>query len=78
MKAGIKGFYQSRFNIAPLVTLTYEDASGGSLLEGDENIYQYVYTIEVPTAITEASVGQIMTVPLSTTSRIDFVFPKDL
>mmetsp|Transcript_13356 Transcript_13356/g.16937 ORF Transcript_13356/g.16937 Transcript_13356/m.16937 type:complete len:123 (+) Transcript_13356:677-1045(+) len=55
--AGIKGYYKGLFGVNPQVTLTFEDASGNTVLEGDPAIWIYVYAVEVPTPITIESVS---------------------
>ena len=67
MKNAIKGYYNGKFGVDPLVTLTYCDSSGAPVEESDtENIYKRIYTVKVPTAIESASVEQIMVVAVST------------
>lgn len=78
MKAAIKAYYTKRFKLEPLVTLTHENASGSVVPEGDSDLYASIYAVEVPTALTEASVSQIMVVPMSTKSKVKVAYPTDV
>ena len=66
MKHRIKRYYKDVWRIEPRVTLKQPNAKTN------------VYTVEVPTAITDASVTKINTISMTTKSKIEIKYPKDL
>lgn len=78
MQAAIKGFYTSVYKKAPLVTLTYRDSYGNDVDISNSTLTFYVYTVQVPTALTSASVTNIMLVPLTSWSNVQFRYPDEV
>ena len=78
MKAGIKGYYSGLFKVDPKVTLNYLDFNGEIVEAESENLAELVYTIEVPTAIDIPSVENIMIVPMTTQSTVEFLYSTDV
>ena len=77
-KNAIKRYYNTKFGLEPLVTLSYRTSDGSETVEGADDATVFVYTIEVPTAISEASVDTILLVPLTTASTVTFVYSNDI
>lgn len=77
LRSKIQKFYTSQYGVSPVITKTLYDSSLIETTEDGEDIYQSVYTIQVPTAIGFASVDTIMLLPLSTKSKFTIVYPKD-
>lgn len=77
-KAAIKVFYTSVYGVAPIVTLDNYTADFTETTEGADDVAILIYTIEVPSAIGRPSVENIMLVPMSTFSDIEFVYSTDI
>lgn len=60
-----------------VVTLTLFDVDGVETTDAAGDADSYVYTVEVPTAISAPSVESIIVVPTTTTATVDIVYPAD-
>jgi len=61
-----------------LVTLTFFNSGGVETTEGAADATVFTYTIEVPTAIARPSVENIMLVPVTSASPVEFVYSADI
>lgn len=77
-KTAIKGYYKEIYDTEPTVALTYYTSEIIETVEGANDVAVLIYTIEVPTAISQPSVENIMLIPMTTSSDIEFVYSVDL
>lgn len=61
----------------PIVTATFFDDSGIETTQDAPEVHTVKYTVELPMAISRASVETIMIVPVSSDSTIEIVYPAE-
>jgi hypothetical protein len=74
----IKGYYSGRYKTDPIVSAKYYNETGFEVTEDDPTVVQVTYTVETPVPLWGPTVEQIMVVPMTTNSTIDFVYPSDI
>lgn len=74
----IRGFYKNNYGVNPIVTQRFLNETGAEVLADDPSVVQQIYTIETPKPLWGPTIEQIMVIPLTTKSTLEFVYPQDL
>lgn len=78
LKEGIKVFHTGLYGVEPIVTMKFVDQHDEEVEQDAPTMLKAVYTIETPTALDGPTVDTIMTIPLSSFSQFDFVYPPEI